>query len=182
MLLRFFDDISTYVYYFIGSPISGSFTLVIWVWSEATLNFTLIPTHCGWQEAASLGCGCRPAVPGLKHKSQLIPLRIRPWCAYLKSWADGSRRAHWKDLEEFLLPCLGLFAKINDMYQGRALVQAHWNSASCPNSDGVSDWFCEMIRVRKKEIMCEHLAAAAYWWGQSQGRAQGSGGAASRTR
>lgn len=147
------------------------------VWSKVTLECILTQTQHGQQEAASQGCSLEPAVSGLKYKSQLILLRIKPWCAYLNLRADGDPRTCWKDSEESLLPCLNLFAKINDTYQDRALVQAHWNSASSPNSDGVSDWFCEMIRARKREMMCEHLAATAYWWGQSHGRAWGRGAA-----
>jgi len=47
-----------------------------------TLNFTLIPTHCGQQEAATLAYSRGPVVPGLSHKSQSIPLRFRPCCTH----------------------------------------------------------------------------------------------------
>lgn len=139
VLFSFLDAISACVYYFIYRPISGSGAMDLVGYS--TLNYILTLTHCGQQKTARLGCSCEPAIPGLRNQSQLILLRNRPWCAYLKSWADGGRRPCWKDLEESLLPCLGLFAKINDKYQGKECIQAHWNSASSPNSDDVSDCF-----------------------------------------
>lgn len=82
VLFRFLDAICAYVYCFIGRPISGSVTTVIWgqgcgygLIQYFTLNTD--PTHCGQQKAASLGCRGEPAVPGLRPKPQLILLRIR---------------------------------------------------------------------------------------------------------
>lgn len=143
------------------------------VWSNTLIIYILTPTHCSHQKAASLAAVVNLQFLALGTSPSSFSGELDP-DVYMKNPEQmESEELVGKTWRCPFCPSLGLFAKINDMYQGRALVQAHWNSASSPNSDCVSDCFCEMISVRKREIMCEHLAAAAYWWGKSQGRAWG---------